>query len=597
MAYLTNWLNLRIAYLDSVFNSRAATTTAFDPSGAGTLYDGTSVTLGAKVTGTSPSGTVTFIASGAVIGTGTLGPNGFATTTTASLPTGTIYLEAVYNGDNVNALSTSPYRQVTVMPALTGSVTSIAGASSAATVCTAVNFTLSALGISGTTLPTGTVTLKVNGTAVGSPSALFNGVAIVSATLPGGAASIQAVYSGDGTYQTSSSNVLSVPVSASCGTPLPTPTFSLASGAYVGTQSVSIMDTNSAAKIYYTTDGTTPTTASPLYSTALQLRGSASPYGAPIVLQAIAVLSGSTNSAVATALYSVQVSFPAAPSVGSATPNPASGLSNTFTLQYSDTFGAAYLNTVGVMFSSIVSTSYSCTVNYSPATNLIALLNDTGEGFTSVAPGTGTLSNSQCTINASGTSVVINGNNLTLNVSVTVSSSFSGKHSIFMLANDNSSATTGWVNNGTWTPTPNQPPALVSATLTPASGPTTTLTLTYSDPNGASDLSKAEVILSPTLTETDSCVILYSPTQNLVYLLNDAGTGSSSLTPANGTISNSQCTIVGTNTLVALSGDTLTLTVEVTASSTYTATQNIYMYAIDNSSAKTGWVNEGSWTP
>src|SRR5208282_2621047 len=187
-----------------------------------------------------------------------------------------------------------------------------------------------------------------------------------------------------------------------------------------------------------------------------------------------------------------------------------------------------------------------------------------------ITPGSGTLSNSQCTITGSGTSVVMSGDNLTLNLAVTASSTYTGKHSVFMNAVDNSSATTGWINKGTWTPAANQTPAVVSATPNPATGLSNTFALTYSDPNGALDLNHVEVIFNSAVKLSSSCRVIYYPATNLVDLYNDAGTGFSSITPGSGTLSNSQCTITGSGTSVVMSGDNLTLNLAVTASSTYT---------------------------
>jgi hypothetical protein len=180
------------------------------------------------------------------------------------------------------------------------------------------------------------------------------------------------------------------------------------------------------------------------------------------------------------------------PAVVSVTPNPASGLSNTFALTYSDVAGASDLKLVEVVFNSAVDAPNSCFVEYAPAANLLYLLNNAGTGSSSITPGSGTLSNSQCTITGNGTSVVKSGNNLTLNLDVTASSTFTGKHSLFMFAED-SSEMSSWVNEGTWTPAANQPPALVSVSPNPASGLSETFALTYSDPNGASDLGVVEV--------------------------------------------------------------------------------------------------------
>jgi hypothetical protein len=77
----------------------------------------------------------------------------------------------------------------------------------------------------------------------------------------------------------------------------PTPTFSEGSGTYVGPQTITITDTDTTATIYYTVDGTTPTTASPVYAAP------GVPVGTTLTLEAIAVASGDRSSAVASAAY------------------------------------------------------------------------------------------------------------------------------------------------------------------------------------------------------------------------------------------------------------------------------------------------------
>ncbi|QGQ95175.1 carbohydrate-binding protein [Paenibacillus psychroresistens] len=100
-------------------------------------------------------------------------------------------------------------------------------------------------------------------------------------------------------------------------TPVPTivvtPVFNPAAGTYASAQSVTISTTTSGATIRYTVDGTTPTTASTAYTSAISVASTKT-------LKAIAIKPGMTNSAVATALYTINTTTPTptptAPPVG-----------------------------------------------------------------------------------------------------------------------------------------------------------------------------------------------------------------------------------------------------------------------------------------
>src|SRR6266568_3185377 len=78
-----------------------------------------------------------------------------------------------------------------------------------------------------------------------------------------------------------------------------TPTFSPGGGTYTGSVTVSISDATSGATIHYTTDGSTPTTSSPVYGGALT-------FTQTTTLKAMAAASGMTDSAVASATYTIQ---------------------------------------------------------------------------------------------------------------------------------------------------------------------------------------------------------------------------------------------------------------------------------------------------
>lgn len=81
------------------------------------------------------------------------------------------------------------------------------------------------------------------------------------------------------------------------------PAFSPAAGTYLSTQSVTISTTTAGATIYYTTDGTTPTTASTVYSAPVSI-------SANTTLKALATKATLTNSAVVTGVYAIKVNTP-----------------------------------------------------------------------------------------------------------------------------------------------------------------------------------------------------------------------------------------------------------------------------------------------
>jgi len=77
-----------------------------------------------------------------------------------------------------------------------------------------------------------------------------------------------------------------------------TPTLSPAPGLFTTGQSVTLLDTTPSATIHYTTDGTTPTTASPTYIAPI-------PFTADVTITAIAAASGYTTSPSAQGLYQI----------------------------------------------------------------------------------------------------------------------------------------------------------------------------------------------------------------------------------------------------------------------------------------------------
>ncbi len=109
-------------------------------------------------------------------------------------------------------------------------------------------------------------------------------------------ATVQAIASASGYLQSTVSSA-----TYSFNTQTPPPQLSPIPGTYTSAQSVTITDTNSSATIYYTTDGSTPTTSSTKYNNV------GIPVSATTIINAIAVASGLTNSNVTTGSYVIQL--------------------------------------------------------------------------------------------------------------------------------------------------------------------------------------------------------------------------------------------------------------------------------------------------
>jgi hypothetical protein len=92
-----------------------------------------------------------------------------------------------------------------------------------------------------------------------------------------------------------------------------TPTFSPVAGTYTAAQTVSISDATSGSTIYYTTNGTTPTTSSTVYSGAITVSSTET-------LEAIATATGYSTSAVASAAYTISIPTNPVPAINGISP-------------------------------------------------------------------------------------------------------------------------------------------------------------------------------------------------------------------------------------------------------------------------------------
>jgi hypothetical protein len=172
-----------------------------------------------------------------------------------------------------------------------------------------------------------------------------------------------------------------------------TPTFSPTPGSYASTQSVTLSDTTAGAVIYYTTNGTPPTTSSVAYA------GGSLSISSTTTIEAIAVVSGYSNSAVAVGTYTISDEPVAATPTFSPTPGSyASAQSVTLS---DTTSGAAIYYTTNGSTPTTSSTKFSAAIPISSTTTIEAIAVASGYSNSPVASGTYTITNGTTPVSVS----------------------------------------------------------------------------------------------------------------------------------------------------------------------------------------------------
>ncbi len=327
---------------------------AFVPSGSGlTVNVGSSVTilirpqtpgLGAVTNGsyTIPTGTYTltdtFNSTPTVLASGSLDASGEAYFISSSLAIGTHNLTWTYSGDSNFAGSTTASAYSLVVSPI-GTTTTLAAAINPITYGQSVSITATVSPVSGTTNPSGSVTLTIDGTTT-QTAMLSNGVATFTVTgLQAGTHSFSASYAGGGNFGSSSTaSSLSLGVNAATLT-------------VTGACANRIFDQPSVCSAsvlgYQYSDGASTIFAGTPTGTTTALRTSpAGPYTASPLTSSLTLTNfGSNNYAVSTATSSFTVSGGAPQSIIFA-PLPAFAHGATYQLSARTTSGLPVTYTV-----------------------------------------------------------------------------------------------------------------------------------------------------------------------------------------------------------------------------------------------------------
>jgi len=291
------------------------------------------------------------------------------------------------------------------------------------------------------------------------------------------------------------------------------------------------------------------------------------------------------------------------PVVVSQSPQSGTGAGQIFTFNFNDTDGYTSLNVLNVLVNTALDGRFGCYIAYVQPANTLYLMNDAGDTLIQpglVLNGSGSTSNSYCTINGAGSSAVGSGAGFTLNLSMSFNSpAFSGDKIFYLAARDTGAGNSGWQLGGVWrVPFTTSPLTVSSLTPNAGSGLTQTFTAVFHDPIDGNNITHAQILINSALIGDSACYVGYVRAGNLLYLVDDVSPGLLGPVVPNsgsGSMQNSQCSVNGVGTTSAVSGTDLTLTVNVTFKPIFVGPKIVYAAAQTSTPGNTGWQSRGFW--
>jgi len=514
---------------------------------------------------------VTFLDGSTPIGTAPLiAMAGIAVFVTSNLSSGSHSLTASYGGDPTHAPSVSAAVTETVSQNATATSLKAVPTSSSPGQNVTLTATVSPSGA------TGTVSFLDGLSTIGT-AALNTGTASFNvSTLTTGNHSLTASYGGDANDAASTSPAVTVSV----GLQPTTTVLSVRPNPAAAGQSVTLTAT--------VTPGN-PTGTVSFYDGANLLGSSAVAAAAAVFSTATltagshsltATYSGDTNNAAST---SAAVAESVTGGTGTAVPNPVSvspvsgsGSGQVMIFTFNDPSGWQDLDVVNILIGNFLDGRNACYLAYSRTAGVLYLVADDGGTLSAglTLGGSGSVSNSQCSVAGAASSAAGSGDTLTVTLNTIFTAGFGGNKVVYMAARSVGGGNSGWQALGVWQAPFTPAGTITVVSLTPArgaaaAGTAQTFTAVLTDSRGTGDFGVVNLLVNNFIDGRNACYLAYAASTNSLLLVDDGGdaggpfAGTMVLNGAVATMQNSQCSVNGGESSAVKSGGTLVLTMNI----------------------------------
>lgn len=264
---------------------------------------------------------------------------------------------------------------------------------------------------------------------------------------------------------------------------------------------------------------------------------------------------------------------------------------------------------MNILINNVLDGRHACYLAYSVASNTLVLVDDGGHAEgpyagSVVLGSSAAIRNSQCGVTLA--AATGSGATLTLSLGIAFQAGFGGNQVLYLAARDASQNSTDWQAMGVW-----QVPWTPSGTIAAGSigpdrssgpaGSSEMLVLTLTDTKGTADIGIVNLLVNGAIDGRQACYLAYVASGNMLLLVDDAGdaggpfAGSLPLDGIPSSMSNAQCVIDSKGSSATRSGNTLTLTLNISFQVGLFGNRILYLAGRDVTGGNnTGWQAMGT---